>query len=103
MEIPPMHTPQAPIGSGFGAASTAEDVIRGKDLSGKVAIVTGGYSGIGLEGARVFVAAGATVIIPARDQERARKAIAPFPGLSLETLDLMDPASIDGFADRFLA
>jgi NAD(P)-dependent dehydrogenase (short-subunit alcohol dehydrogenase family) len=98
-----MSTPQAPIGSGFGAASTAEDVIRGQDLSGRVAIVTGGYSGIGLEAARVFAAAGAAVIIPARDQERARKAIAPFPGLSLETLDLMDPASIDGFADRFLA
>ncbi len=76
-----MSTPQAPIGSYFGAASTAEDVIRDQDLSGRVAIVTGGYSGIGLEAARVFAAAGATVIIPARDQERARNAIAPFPGL----------------------
>jgi len=44
-----MTTPQEPIGSGFGAASTAVDVIKGLDLSGRVAVVTGGYSGIGLE------------------------------------------------------
>ena len=34
-----MPTPQQPIGSGFGAASTTSDVIAGIDLSGKVAIV----------------------------------------------------------------
>ena len=44
-----MPPSQAPIGSGFGAASTATEVIQDCDLSGKVAIVTGGYSGIGLE------------------------------------------------------
>jgi predicted ThiF/HesA family dinucleotide-utilizing enzyme len=54
-------TPQAPIASGFGAATTASDVIRGCDLSGKVAIVTGGYSGIGLETVRTLAAAGARV------------------------------------------
>jgi hypothetical protein len=41
---------QQPIGSGFGAASTATDVLQGKDLSGQVAIVTGGYSGLGGRG-----------------------------------------------------
>jgi hypothetical protein len=46
----PRHDdPQTPIGSGFGAAATASDVIRGCDLTKKVAIVTGGYAGIGLE------------------------------------------------------
>jgi NAD(P)-dependent dehydrogenase (short-subunit alcohol dehydrogenase family) len=98
-----MSTPQAPIGSGFGAASTAEEVIRGRDLSGKVVIVTGGSSGIGLEAARVLAAAGAEVIVPARDEQKASDAMAPFPGLSLEKLDLMDPASIDAFAERFHA
>ncbi|MDT7658361.1 MAG: hypothetical protein QOF38_3076, partial [Pseudonocardiales bacterium] len=34
-------TPQEPIGSGYGAASTAAEVIDGIDLTGKVAIVTG--------------------------------------------------------------
>src|SRR5438477_562428 len=50
-----MRTPQQPIGSGFGYRSTAVEVIDGIDLSGKLAIVTGGYSGLGLEtvGARV--------------------------------------------------
>ena len=40
-----MPTLQKPIGSGFGAAATAADVLKGLDLSGRVAIVTGGYSG----------------------------------------------------------
>jgi hypothetical protein len=39
---------QKPIGSGFGPKSTASDVMKGVDLSGKTAVVTGGYSGIGL-------------------------------------------------------
>jgi hypothetical protein len=42
-------SPQRPIGSGFGAETTAAEVIRGIDLSRKTAIVTGVYSGIGLQ------------------------------------------------------
>jgi hypothetical protein len=48
-----MTTLQQPIGSGFGAASTTKDVIDGIDLTGKVAIVTGANSGLGLEAADV--------------------------------------------------
>src|SRR5450432_2733600 len=55
-------TLQKPIGSGFNATSTAGDVIKGVDLSGKIAIVTGGYSGLGRETARVLRSAGAKVI-----------------------------------------
>jgi NAD(P)-dependent dehydrogenase (short-subunit alcohol dehydrogenase family) len=98
-----MPNSQAPVGSGFGAATTAGEVIRGYDLSGKVAIVTGGYAGIGLETTRAFLSSGARVVVPARDQEKARKALAPLRGAELESLDLMDPASIDYFAARFLA
>ncbi|KAI7257675.1 hypothetical protein KC345_g10735 [Hortaea werneckii] len=72
------------------------------DLSGKVAIVTGGYSGIGLETARVLAGAGATVIVPARTPDKARAAVEGIPGLELEALDLLDPDSIDSFARRFL-
>src|SRR5215469_8082558 len=45
-------TPQSPIGSGFGADSTAAEVIAGRDLMGKTVVVTGGYSGIGIETVR---------------------------------------------------
>ena len=64
---------QRPIGSGFNARSTASDVIKGINLSGKVAIVTGGNAGIGLETTKVLAAAGATVIVAARDIAKAHK------------------------------
>ncbi|WP_327406350.1 oxidoreductase [Streptomyces sp. NBC_01288] len=96
-------TAQQPLNSGFGAASTAEEVINGIDLTGKVAIVTGGYSGIGLETARVLHGAGARIVVPARDVERARTALAVLPGTEVEHMDLLDPASIDAFAEKFLA
>ena len=66
-----MRTPQAPIGSGFGAASTAAEVIAGRNLTGKTAVVTGGYSGIGLETVRSLRSAGAKVVVPARDMAKA--------------------------------
>jgi len=98
-----MPTLQKPIDSGFGAASTAAEVIRGRDLNGKIAIVTGGYSGIGLETARVLRSAGAKVIVPARDHDKATRALEGLVGVEIEAMDLLDPASIDAFAERFLA
>src|SRR5262245_43584808 len=97
-----MSTPQAPIGSGFGAATTAAEIVRGRNLSGKIAIVTGGYSGIGRETARVLRAAGARVIVPTRDRDRAAKALYGID-VEIEAMDLLDPASIDAFAARFEA
>jgi len=93
---------QQPLPSGFGAASTADDVIKGIDLTGKVAIVTGGYSGIGLETVRALRGAGAQIVVPARDIERARAALAHVDSVEVEPLDLIDPASIDAFAVTFL-
>ena len=94
---------QQPIGSGFGPASTAAEVMVGKDLAGKVVIVTGGYSGLGLVTARALAAAGASVIVPARDAAKAAGRLADSPELERETLDLIDRDSVDGFAERFLA
>lgn len=98
-----MPTLQRPIGSGFGAASTAADVITGVDLYGRVAIVTGGYSGIGLETTRVLHSAGARVIVPARDHDRAATALEELDQIEIEAMDLMDPVSVDAFAERFLS
>ena len=94
---------QKPIDSGFNATSTASDVIKGIDLTGKIAIVTGGNAGIGLETTKVLAAAGATVIVPARDTEKAKKNLQGIANVELETMDLMNPASIDAFAEKFLA
>lgn len=97
-----MATPQAPIDSGFGFKSTAEEVIAGCDLTGKIAIVTGGYSGIGLETARAFDSAGAHVVVPARDVAKAQNALSEIEGVEVARLDLIDPASVDAFAVEFL-
>jgi len=96
-----MTTAQHKIGSGFGAQSTADDVLRGIDLSGKLALVTGGYSGIGLETTRALVRAGAQVVVPARRASTARAALGN--GVEVDALDLADLASVHGFAERFLA
>jgi NAD(P)-dependent dehydrogenase (short-subunit alcohol dehydrogenase family) len=97
-----MPTPQAPIGSGFGASSTAAEVIAGRDLTGKTVVVTGGYSGIGVETVRAFRSAGAKVVVPARDLAKAKANLADMPDVRLEIMDLLDPGSIDAFAERFL-
>lgn len=98
-----MPTMQGPINSGFGAATTAGDVLAGYDLTGKNAIVTGGSAGMGLEATKALITAGAKVTVPARDVDKARKALGALPGTTVEPLDLTDPVSIDAFADSFLA
>jgi NAD(P)-dependent dehydrogenase (short-subunit alcohol dehydrogenase family) len=99
------ETEQRPIGSGFGHGSTNMEVIDGINLRGKTAIVTGGYSGLGLETVRALVSAGAEVTVPARRLEHARSVLAD-AGLSesvrVEQLDLADQESVKGFARRFL-
>ncbi|NUP81690.1 MAG: SDR family NAD(P)-dependent oxidoreductase [Nonomuraea sp.] len=94
-----MTTPQHKIGSGFGYRSTAEEVLQGIDLSGKVALVTGGYSGIGLETTRALSRAGAEVVVPARRPGAAREALG---GVEVAELDLADLDSVRRFADGFL-
>jgi len=94
---------QAPLGSGFSSASTTDEVIKGIDLAGKIAIVTGGYTGIGLETVKTFVKAGARVWVPARDITKARKNLENIPSAVVTPMDLMDPRSIDAFANTFLA
>ncbi|WP_316526668.1 SDR family NAD(P)-dependent oxidoreductase [Kitasatospora brasiliensis] len=88
-----MTTTNNKVGSPFSAASTAEDVLAGLDLSGRTAVVTGGYSGLGLETTRALTAAGARVIVPARRPDVARAALGGL-GVRIVPMDLADPASV---------
>jgi len=97
-----MTTEQKAIHPGFNGKSTAQEVIAGIDLTGKVAIVTGGYSGIGLVTTRALSDAGATVIVPVRTPAKAETNLAGIARVELAPLDLLDPASIDRFASAFL-
>ncbi|WP_449386805.1 SDR family NAD(P)-dependent oxidoreductase [Chryseobacterium lineare] len=94
---------QQPIGSGFNAQSTTNEIINGIDLTGKIVIVTGGNAGIGLETTKTLAAAGATVIVPARDIDKAKKNLEGIENVEIEVMDIMDPQSIDAFANKFLS
>ena len=93
---------QKPIGSGFNAKSTSTEVIKGIDLTGKIVIVTGGNTGIGLETVKTLASAGATVIVPARNVEKAKKNLQGINNVEIEEMDLINPASIVTFAEKFL-
>ncbi|MEA2214244.1 MAG: hypothetical protein QOF83_4192 [Solirubrobacteraceae bacterium] len=97
-----MTTPQQKIGSGYGAKTTASEVLAGLDLSGRLALVTGGYSGIGLETTRALAGAGANVIVPARRPDAAREALSAIANTRLETLDLGDLDSVAALAQKLL-
>ncbi|MCR8632208.1 SDR family NAD(P)-dependent oxidoreductase [Paenibacillus radicis (ex Xue et al. 2023)] len=91
-------TKQKPLQTGFGPETTAQEVLAGQDLSGKVAIVTGGHGGIGLETTRALAGAGATVIVGARDVNKAQEVLASLKNVEVIRLDLADLSSIDEFA-----
>jgi hypothetical protein len=72
------------------------------EQKGKIAIVTGGHSGLGLETTRVLSKASATVIVGARDVEKAKVNVAQMRNVEVILLDLASPGSIDRFAGEFL-
>src|SRR5690606_21640637 len=82
---------------------TATQVVQGHDLIGKIVIVNGGNTGIGLETTRVLASAGATVLVGARDLNKAKANLSGIPNVEVAKLDLMDPESIEAFASTFLA
>lgn len=97
-------TDQIPTQSGFHAKSTGMEVTEGMDLSGKTAIVTGGYSGLGLETVRTLLARGARVIVPVRSPEKAKETMAGLKGnVSTLPMDLADLASVRRFAETVSA
>ncbi|MEP3431364.1 MAG: SDR family oxidoreductase [Roseibium sp.] len=69
-------------------------------LENKVAFITGGNSGIGLESAREFAAEGADVVILARSQEKADQALAEIGGSATAVIgDVSDLGSLKAAYD----
>jgi len=94
----------------FGATSTTDEVLRGINLRGKRALVTGVSAGIGIETARALAAHGAQVIGAARDlskaqaaTEQVREQAASGGSLDLVQLDLASLDSVRRCADGLLA
>ena len=97
----------APIRTGFDFHSTAEEVVRGIDLSTKRAIVTGASSGIGFETAKALASAGAEVTLAVRRKDAGDDAaaqIATMTGNSnvhVRQLDVAVLRSIDAFINAW--
>jgi len=72
-------------------------------LTGRLGVLTGGYSGLGLEATRALTAAAARIVVPARRVDAAREALAGIGNVEVGELDLADLDSVRAFADRFLA
>ncbi|MCC3159761.1 SDR family NAD(P)-dependent oxidoreductase [Hymenobacter sp. 15J16-1T3B] len=87
----------------FGFGSTADDVVRGVDLSGQRAIVTGASSGIGIDTARALAGAGAEVTLAVRNVEAGRRVAADLQAATgharvlVAALDLSELASVRAF------
>jgi NAD(P)-dependent dehydrogenase (short-subunit alcohol dehydrogenase family) len=81
---------------------TTDDI---PDLTGKVAVVTGGNGGLGFETSKALAASNAHVIIAARNIDKAEeaakviRAITPGASLELVALDLADLTSVGEAAD----
>ncbi|MFC8075665.1 SDR family NAD(P)-dependent oxidoreductase [Streptomyces sp. NPDC057307] len=100
-------TTRRSISTRFTATSTADEVLRGVDLGGVRAVVTGASSGIGSETARALTAAGAEVTLAVRDTA-AGDAVAAAIGKStggppprVVRLDLADRTSVARCVDAW--
>ncbi|KAL2502892.1 NAD(P)-binding Rossmann-fold superfamily protein [Forsythia ovata] len=95
--------------SGFGSASTAEQVTQGIDATALTAIITGGASGIGLETSRVLCQRNVHVIIGARNMEAANEAKQMIikdnynARIDIIKLNLASLKSVKAFADHFIS
>lgn len=92
---------QIPVNSSFHRKSTGQEVLAKVNLEGKTAIITGGYSGIGLETTRALAAKGVKVIVPVRSPQKAAENLAKVSGeVHTAQMDLSDLKSVAAFADK---
>ena len=91
---------QKPVNSPFNAKTSALDALHDIDLSGKNVIVTGGYSGLGLEVTRALASKGARVVVPVRTPEKAKETLANVDGdIVTGKVDLADLSTVTSFAN----
>src|SRR3954447_26192841 len=87
--------------------TTTDEVLDGVDLRGKIAVVTGASTGLGLETARALASVGAQVVLAGRDATRidaaATKILETEPDAMLEqgALDLASLDSVRAFAEWY--
>ena len=87
--------------------TTTDEVLEGVDLGGKIAVVTGASTGLGLETARALASAGAEVVLAGRDSARIDAAASTIlerePNAQLEQglLDLTSLDSVRAFAEWY--
>jgi len=89
--------------TGFANHPTADEVLAGIDLSGRTAVVTGGYSGIGPATVGALSKAGARVLAPARRPDEARTVLRDVANVEVGEMDLSDQASVAAYAEALLA
>lgn len=89
----------------FGADSTTDEVLDGRDLTGLRVLITGTSAGLGVETARALAAHGAKVTGVVRDLDKARRNLdeAGATGVELYPADLASLDSVRAFTDRYLA
>ena len=92
---------QRPVNSGFNEETTGDEVISNINLEGKIAIVTGGHSGIGLETTRALSKAGAYIVVGARDVKKADQLLSDIKNVEVIELDLSEFSSIDNFSNQY--
>ena len=84
-----------------------EEPVRQGDLAGKVALITGGTAGVGLETGLRLARRGAQVVVNGRSQEGGERALSALRAVServcYEPGDAGDPASITALVDRVVA
>ncbi|RZU77332.1 NAD(P)-dependent dehydrogenase (short-subunit alcohol dehydrogenase family) [Micromonospora kangleipakensis] len=96
-------TTSTPVSTPYSRETTAIEVVRGIDLTGRRAVVTGGASGIGVETARALAAAGADVTLAVRNVDAGQQAATDITGTTgndrilVAPLDLADLASVAAF------
>jgi len=94
---------QKPINSKFGHNTTAMEIVKGLDFTGKNVVITGGYAGMGLETTKALASIGANILVLARDTKRAKHNLKKIPNIEVEYFDLLKPDIINTFSEKYIS